>query len=408
MSRVPLEPNERDWLIARYAELIDAAGWRPFVRSPLLLPNQDCFPDAWKPSARGVRRLALRLLAYAGLEQLDVSVEVFDGDRPSTHHAGGDEHVSAWFAGIERGVCLFGCAREQLDDAIGVVGAMAHEVAHAFRRFHQLEVDDHDLEERLTDLTTVALGFGVLTTNAALRHRSSSIDGGNLLGGHQWSRDQLGYLPPAAMSFSLAIWWFARGNEQLGRKQISRALELNQRAWFQASLDLLDDRQTDLRSRLGLPVPERWPKPLDVAAIVIDEDEDDDENDDDSDDDQPESAPQGRDPDAIVFRLRRKLLWEQPAKFKLELNVLLAGWLAFTLSDAQPWFWGVSGTLVAIIGALWRTRWSDRCSDLDCDHQLDPGIEVCPGCRRPLAGTINDPSERLDAEERVMLERHTK
>jgi hypothetical protein len=394
----PLEPEEREWLITRTAELIAAAGWQHYVRAPLLLPDERSFPDRWTPDVRGLRRLALRLLAYAGLEQLDVNIEVFQGERATQLDAHGHEQVTghegaaAWFAGIEDGVCLFGCDVDQLEDPIGVVGAMAHEVAHAFRRFHGLEVDDRDLEERLTDLTTVYLGFGVISTNAALRHRSSGL--GNSLFAHQWSRNQLGYLPAAAMSFALAMWWLVRGADPAGTKQIQRALEINQGAWFRESLGWL--RKTPYE--LGLPPRERWPKPLEPDMVTVrerpHEEDEDDEDDEDYEDDEaePEQA------EGVVFRLLKRRPWEHPPSLLVRVGGIgLSGWFTDTIGL------GIASTVGALAWLFWGATWTDRCSDPTCDHDLGETDTVCPGCRRQIAGSIKHRNERLAAEERLAI-----
>jgi hypothetical protein len=348
MAAPPLEPDEREWLIERTAELIASAGWERFVRAPLVLPDAHSFPDRWTPDVRGLRVLAQRLLAYAGLDQLDVEVTVFEGARASNRGTHGDYHgTAAWFAGIEDGVCLFGCDTGQLDDPVGVVGAMAHEVAHAFRRFHALEVDDRDLEERLTDLTTVYLGFGVITTNAALRHRSSLVGGGLFVS--QWSRNQLGYLPAAAMSFALGLWWFARGNDRAGARRIHKALEINQGAWFRGTLSWLREQPEDLALELGLPPKERWSEQVQQLA------------------------------EGVVFRVSRRRPWEQPPGRLARIGVFVGlGWVT-----GVP----LVGALTSLGGLLWllsASTWRDRCSDPTCDHDLATGELVCPGCHRRL------------------------
>ncbi len=405
MASPPLEPEERVWLIERSAELIAAAGWERYVRAPLVLPDEQSFPDAWTPDARGLRRLALRLLAYAGLDQLDVEIEVFEGEKKIELDAYGIERVTghegaaAWFAGIEEGVCLFGCEVDQLDDSIGVVGAMAHEVAHAFRRFHGLEVEDRELEERLTDLTTVYLGFGVISTNAALRHRSFR-PGGDLFG-HQWSRNQLGYLPAAAMSFLLALWWFVRGDDGPGARRIKRELEVNQGAWFGGALGWLRKQPQDLGHSLGLPPKERWPRPLEVGAIEVDLEEradevEDDECEDEYEDDD-ESEPEIA--EGVVFRVRKRLPWQQsPSRLFNSALGVIAGWSSGSLLG------GVGGTVVGLLIVVWGARWNDQCSDPPCSHQLGPGDTICPGCRRRIVGEIAEPGERLNAEERLLEE----
>jgi hypothetical protein len=362
MTAPPLEPEEREWLIERTAELIAAAGWERYVEAPLVLPDAHSFPDRWTPDVHGLRVLALRLLAHAGLEQLDVEVTVFAGDRATELDAHGNPRVTghqgaaAWFAGIQGDVCLFGCEVDQLQDAIGVAGSMAHEVAHAFRRFHGLEVDDRELEERLTDLTTVYLGFGVISTNAALRHRSSAV--GDSLFAHQWSRNQLGYLPAAAMSFLLAMWWFARGDERAGARRIQRLLEVNQAAWFRGAL-------TWLRKH-----------PQELAAVTVREEH--------------LEIVEGE-----VFRVARRRPWEQPVNRLARIGLFMSlGWVTGVV---------MLGGLTTLGGLLWlfsSSTWSDRCSDPTCDHDLSASDLVCPGCRRRIAGVIAHRNQRLTAQER--------
>src|SRR5262249_25485950 len=157
----------------------------------------------WQPDLASMRRLATRLLGYAGLDRLRVRIEPFESDDPtpsaitgavagaSAHHVG----AAAFFAGIDGDTCLFGADTRLFDDPDRLVAALAHETAHAFRTFHGLCVKDRDEEERLTDLTTIYLGFGVLTTNASYRYRAS----GRMMGSMtvtEWSHEALGYLSP--------------------------------------------------------------------------------------------------------------------------------------------------------------------------------------------------------------------
>lgn len=239
-----LPPGERLWLIESLSDLIERRGAATFLEAPMMEPTPACFPDRWTADAAAVRTLALRLLAHAGLD-LDAVVELFDdgpdeqpegfGIGQTSHHAG----TAAWFAGIDRGVCLFGAEVRKLRDGIGIVGAMAHEIAHAYRRFHRLEVRDRDEEERLTDLTTVYLGTGILTTNASYRYRaSSSFERGGE--SSSYSHQRIGYLGPDAMSYLLAMQVVARGADLSEQKRIARLLETNQAGTFRATCASID------------------------------------------------------------------------------------------------------------------------------------------------------------------------
>lgn len=51
------------------------------------------------------------------------------------------------------------------------------------------------------------------------------------------------------------------------------------------------------------------------------------------------------------------------------------------------------------LGAIGRRRFTDRCSDRDCEAVLPAGAATCPRCGGTVRGVIDDPSERLAAEE---------
>ena len=233
------------------------------------------------------------------------------------------------------------------------------------------------------------LGFGVISTNAALRHRSSGV-GGSLFA-HQWSRNQLGYLPAAAMSFALAMWWLVRGADPASTKQIQRALEANQGAWFRESLGWLRKGSGELVDTLGLPPKERWPAPLEPGAIAVRAlPEHDSEEDEKAEDSEPELE------EGVVFRLLKRRPWEQTAGMLVRIGVGISRW--FTGTPAL----GVASTVGALAWLFWGATWTDRCSDPTCDHDLADSNSVCSGCHRPIAGTIKHRNERLAAEERLV------
>lgn len=233
-------PNhlEREWLWAALQTLIESRGEAPFLTAPIILPNDTYFPDRWAPDKRGVGRLAKRLLGYAGLGQLDVEVEVFseptevrevgmNGLASRTSHVG----AAAWFKGIRGGTCLFGAEADQLEDPVGLVGAMAHEIGHAFRRSHMLEHRDRDMEEKLTDVTTIYLGFGMLTTAAAARFVTRHHD--NL--GSSYAQKKQGYLAAYEMAFMLASQLQLRGYDEATVRWYARQLPANQAAVVRAA-----------------------------------------------------------------------------------------------------------------------------------------------------------------------------
>ena len=259
---------EREWLWAALETLVALRGEETFLGSPILLPTDTYFPDRWTPDEHGVGRLAKRLLGYAGIGHLEVDVELFtepteirtvglDGRAAATAHVG----AAAWFAGIRNGRCQFGAEADKLDDPIGIVGAMAHETAHAFRRAHRLEHADRNVEEKLTDVTTVYLGFGLLTTAASRRFVTKHHD--NM--GSSYAHKEQGYLAPHVMAFMLASQLHLRGYDARTVRWFARHVPANQAATIRAAV-----RETSrdlIANAMGFDrVPEPSPPPAIPAA----------------------------------------------------------------------------------------------------------------------------------------------
>jgi hypothetical protein len=251
MELVP-DPGECEHLLAELATLIASAGSAKYLEAPIIEPSDRWFPDRRTPDVDGVERLLRRVLAYAGLGDLELTLEIdrfaeATGKVMMDGRPGGHEGTAAWFAGIRDGVCSFGVDTRGLEDPVGLIGTLAHEVAHAYRHAKELRQPVRLHEERLTDLTTIYLGFGILTVNATQRFRSGQHGAGSW-----YSRAEGGYLGMQSMSYLLATQVMARGSAP---SSIGRSLATNQRACFKAACKQLEDRAA-LLQRLALPVVE--------------------------------------------------------------------------------------------------------------------------------------------------------
>lgn len=227
--------DEQAWLLEKMRELIRHRGKRTFLNAPLLEPTEEFFPDRWTPNAAGVRRLAKRVLRYAGMGSFPVEVTLSMEDAmpifDSQGHVRGHEHVgdvAAWFDGLDDGVCHFGVATDRIEDPRSLAAILCHEVSHAYRERHGLQYETHDEEESLTDLTTVYLGFGILSANLASWRTSK---------GHPE------YMTQQGLSFLLAAQVVCRGLDAAERKRVTKHLDTNQAAFFEASCEELERRE---------------------------------------------------------------------------------------------------------------------------------------------------------------------
>ncbi len=237
MGRLP-SPEVREWLLESLSHLLLMQGEQPFVAGPLRYPTDADFPDPWQGDLASLKRLSLRILGYCGLDGFTVTLEEFASDKQQQFNATGEatyrhQGAAAWFAGVDGKRIRFGCSDHQLSEAgEGLVGVMAHEVAHAYRAVHGLVVEDHDLEERLTDLTTVYLGFGIFTVNNTYRFRSYTH--GDL--GSGYSTSQAGYLSAEAMSYLFAAQILCRELSCWETWTLLRWLETRQRGHVKTAL----------------------------------------------------------------------------------------------------------------------------------------------------------------------------
>jgi hypothetical protein len=388
MDLLPREREQRA-LLEGLSRIIEANGFETFVAAPLLEPDPRFFPEPWEPSARGVRALALRLLRHAGLEGEDAFVTLF-GESPTR---GSHARAVAWFRGMRGATCMFGVHCGQLREHDAIVGTLCHEVAHAYRAVRGLAEAHDRLEEENTDLTTVYLGFGLLTTNNAYRFRKQAR-GGSPYAGTEWSTAWTGYLSPQAMAFALAAQVTARGLSAAEAKRIERLLETNQQAFFQAARRRLEKDIVGLRLRLGLPPVETWPEPHSPTFGKLPEDARFDPN-----DGAPVVWEEPRNEGRNVFRVRETM----GARYALGGIFLgaIAGGVAsaiFELGPAGAIFGGAALSAFAL-GWWGRARFTDACSDPECGAPLPADADTCPRCGGRIRGTIDDPNDRLAAED---------
>lgn len=270
-------PDERERLIEALGHLVKRRGFEHLVGSPVLLPSSTHFPDRWRDGPQGVLVIARRLLRYAGLDHLRVHLTLYDNlehEQYDSHGVGhGAAGAAAWFAGISGELCRFGVERRELRDVEELVGTLGHEVAHAYRSFHGLTASDPALEEHLTDLTAVYLGFGVFL----LRSSFSIETGGYSASGERlsWEKRARGYLSPARIALLLAAQSVLRGAGAEERKEIRDALGANHAMLYRKACDLLEPERDALRGRVGVPDPDDWPATAELEPSPLPEREGD-------------------------------------------------------------------------------------------------------------------------------------
>jgi hypothetical protein len=386
--------DEQAWLVRELAEIIRTRGPEPFLRAPIVEPTPEYFPDPVDSLTAALDRVTRRLMQYAGLGGLDVEITSFgDGDAQGTAETTDCRQIAGCFYGVERGRCHFGVNADLPPDIEHLAGVMAHEVAHAYRAYHQLCCDDNDHEELLTDVTTAYLGFGVLCVNNSFRFRTS----GALSEPTVWSTSATGYLPPQAHSFLLGCQIAARGVEPKGRRAIYRQLETNQAAFVKAAVRLFEEKERGLTAALGLPPCASWPPPRGPEDVLQPLEpyvpaEDDREEEAEA----PDPWNQGR----PVFRIRESRVAERAV---VEGGAVGALGCLLSYVLLRTWLGLVPFALLGVILGVRRGRRGRRdvCSDKGCATELAPGLTRCPNCGGEIMGHLRPGDDRLAMQEKL-------
>jgi hypothetical protein len=360
------------FIVDGFRAVLDEAGAELLFTAPLVEPEGAWFPDAWSPDIDGVRRLLRRLMAHAGMAGVPATVVPFvfeaDGDDGEDGEGRGERHVIAYFEGIEDGVCRFGVNCTAIDDPEYLIGILAHEIAHAYRTMHGLVVDDRDEEEELTDLTTILLGFGIFTTNNALRSARDS---------YELSVRRAGYLTAHVMAFAFGVWLAGRGRA-VERRCAELWLEPVQRSMFAKTVRHL--RQEHVLGDLGASLGGAARGPADL---------------------EPEGAL-GADAEPIDFGAKRGETFR--VRVRPALGLALAGAVsgAFAMGVLEPSRMRVIAGMLAGLVAGWavgRLLQRDECARIECDRTIPAVAARCPSCGAVIRGELRDRTEIHDALE---------
>jgi hypothetical protein len=383
--------DEADYLLAGLANLIRQRGIETFVSAPILLAEPRFFPDALEARAGGASVLLRRLLAYAGLAPKRLDIELFgDDDRGQVV---GDEpardHVAAWFMDIDDGVYRFGVREAELRDEQSLIGTLGHEVAHAYRHHHRLVVPNSSIEEQLTDLTTVYLGFGAFTLESSYQFKTGHYSPTGEQLAYEWQAR--GYLRPGQLGYLLGAQLAARGAREDLREQVLSSLSSNQADCVRRAEQLLSADREGLMQRLGLPPVASWPPPhpLERALAQLPETEV-------LLHDQPKVERERAALEHVGFRVMGNR-----AMLGIVMG-LAAGFFSAWLLDLRaafwPWGFGVGG-----LGWL-AGRGLKAYSCSGCSHGVHPQAARCGFCSLKLAGDIRESADRFAAEERYHAE----
>jgi hypothetical protein len=201
----PCDPAAKAWVEERLQWLVEEFDDTCLSGRPVILPTPEFFPDPYDGSKKSVRTLLDRVCEYMGvLPDLVAMKLVADAGQIWLVNESGQYLPGAAGTYSEgKRKYLIRIDQTGLDDPMGLVGTMAHELAHAKLLGEgriMREVYDNEL---LTDLTAVAFGLGVFLANTP-RNWDSQLG--------KWPDSALNrpeYMSPPMFGYALAhVAWF--------------------------------------------------------------------------------------------------------------------------------------------------------------------------------------------------------
>lgn len=264
----PLAAAEWEWQLAGFRWLLDEFGGVGAHRQRMLAtPDGACFPDSRLSDYARASELLGQVMTIAGIGDWPVRLVMVDGARAhmavSDRHAliHGGESAAGTFQLVEDGaggwLAEIVASRSQLQDESALVATLGHETAHYWMTgTRRVAPGGADCEELLTDLTAVALGFGIFLGNNARYGYHTKDAAGTSIGGGWYLSGWQGYLSERALMCALAISETLAGRDPMAAAPYLKrhlAQDLRDAARYIAKRDLMADIMAIDLSDYGSP-----------------------------------------------------------------------------------------------------------------------------------------------------------
>lgn len=231
-SSCPCDVAAKAWVEERLGWLAEEFDDHAFNGRRIVLPTADFFPDHYDGSEEAVQVLLERVCGYMDVDPNELSLEfvaqagklwlVNDSGQYLPHAAGTYEAGDQQF--------IIRIDESGLGDPMGLVGTLAHELAHVRLMGESRVTGDEYDNELLTDLTVVFFGLGIFLANVPRNWDSQYT---------KWPGTSLNkpeYMTPPMFAYALAhLAWF-RGEQ---KSPWAKHLRYDARAEFQQGVRFL-------------------------------------------------------------------------------------------------------------------------------------------------------------------------
>jgi len=201
-------PEDKDWVEEAFIWFEEQYG-QDYLRNLVIIePTKEFFPIDFKGAEENAEQLTQRICAYMQIKDVKIDLHYFS-DKPlelaegivTTQSEKGtgfqNKNKLGTYSEKGRNKYSIGIELELLKDPIPLIATIAHELSH-LTLLGEGRLEEND--EELTDLNTVALGFGIFTANSIFRFQQ--FQGTSHQG---WQTQRSGYIPEQVAAYGLAL-----------------------------------------------------------------------------------------------------------------------------------------------------------------------------------------------------------
>jgi hypothetical protein len=203
----PVDPQAKAWVEDRLLWLRDEFGADDLYAGQVVLPTPEFFPDPYDGTRKAVRDLFDRVREYMGVEDGIIRLKFIKPQAdPLFLVNDSGEALPTEAGGLYEGAVIR-VNDNELVDPMGLVGTLAHELAHQRLLGEGRITSDVFDNELLTDLTVVFKGLGIFLANCPRNWEGQDT---------RWPGTDLRkpeYMTPPMFGYALALLAWARGEE---------------------------------------------------------------------------------------------------------------------------------------------------------------------------------------------------
>lgn len=214
-TRTFLDPDVEAWQFDIWAILIERFGESLSLAStPVALPTRDFFPATDAVGHAKAEHIFACVRSIMQMPDKDWPCVLVQQEQSAVGsqvsqfvHVAGDDAPGGTFRVEQDGTVIITYSPHLLDDPMGLVATLAHELSH-YLLSDEADLVQDETHELMTDLTVAYAGLGVFGANSAFsfeQHGDAFSQG--------WRSRSSGYLSPRSWAFALAVFGELRGGD---------------------------------------------------------------------------------------------------------------------------------------------------------------------------------------------------